>query len=181
MLILMAMTGGWCTFPEIIGPTAVMARCADQDPARCGSTYSHAAERMRYAAGGTALRAAMDMIGVPYSWGGGGVHGPSRGVGRGARTRGFDCSGLTQYALASAGVLIGRTTRQQWRHGTRVPREQLRPGDLVFYDSDPRQRGPEHVGLVVDAEHMVNAPFTGASVRVEPLDRPTFKGVVRPG
>ncbi len=96
----------------------------------------------------------------------------------GRQDPGFDCSGLTQYAWASAGVLIGRTTRQQWRHGTRVPREQLRPGDLVFYDSDPRQRGPEHVGLVVDGEHMVNAPFTGASVRVEPLDRPTFKGVV---
>jgi cell wall-associated NlpC family hydrolase len=181
MLILMAMTGGWFTFPEIIGPTAVMARCAYQDPARCGSSYSHTAGGMRYAAGGTALRAAMEMIGVPYSWGGGGAHGPSRGVGRGAGTRGFDCSGLAQYAWASAGVLIGRTTRQQWSQGTRVPRKRLRPGDLVFYDSNPRQQGPEHVGLAVDAERMVNAPFTGASVRVESLDRPTFLGVVRPG
>lgn len=181
MLILMAMTGGWFTFPEIIGPTAVMAHCAYQDPARCGSDYSHAAGGMRYAAGGTALRAAMEMIGVPYSWGGGGARGPSRGVGRGAGTRGFDCSGLAQYAWASAGVLIGRTTRQQWSQGTRVPRKRLRPGDLVFYDSNPRQQGPEHVGLAVDAERMVNAPFTGASVRVESLDRPTFLGVVRPG
>jgi cell wall-associated NlpC family hydrolase len=177
----MAMTGGWFTFPEIIGPTAVMARCAYQDEARCGSNHVNATGRMRYAAGGMALRAAMEMIGVPYSWGGGGVHGPSHGVGRGAGTRGFDCSGLTQYAWASAGVLIGRTTRQQWSQGARVPRKRLRPGDLVFYDSNPGRPGPEHVGLVVDAERMVNAPFTGASVRVEPLDRPTFLGVVRPG
>ncbi|WP_336207429.1 C40 family peptidase [Nonomuraea sp. LPB2021202275-12-8] len=127
-----------------------------------------------------ALRAAMEMIGVPYSWGGGGVRGPGYGVGRGLKTRGFDCSGLTQYAWASAGVLIGRTTREQWRSGPRIPRDQLRPGDLVFYDSNRRQPGPEHVGLVVDATRMINAPFTGASVRIEPLDRPTFRGVVRP-
>lgn len=135
----------------------------------------------RAAAGGIAVRAALEMIGLPYSWGGGGVSGPGYGIGRGARTYGFDCSGLTQYAWASAGVLIGRTTKEQWRAGPRVPRRDLEPGDLVFYDSDRRRPGPEHVGLVVNRKRMVNAPYTGAFVRLERLDRPTFMGAVRPG
>jgi cell wall-associated NlpC family hydrolase len=131
--------------------------------------------------GSIALRAALEMIGVPYSWGGGGVHGPGYGTGRGAKTKGFDCSGLAEYAYARAGVLIGTTTQEQWRSGIQVPRELIEPGDLVFYDSKPRRPGPEHVGIALDGERMVHAPYTGALVRVDPLDRPHFLGVVRPG
>ncbi|WP_327587389.1 C40 family peptidase [Nonomuraea sp. NBC_00507] len=128
-----------------------------------------------------ALRAALEMIGVPYSWGGGGVQGPGYGIGRGATTKGFDCSGLAEYAYARAGVPIGSTTQQQWHSGIRVTREQVQPGDLVFYDSKPQRDGPEHVGIAVDGERMVHAPYTGTFVRVDPLDRPHFLGVVRPG
>lgn len=134
----------------------------------------------RSAAGIIALRAALEMVGLPYSWGGGGVDGPGYGAGSGARTWGFDCSGLTEYAWARAGVMIGSTTREQWRSGIRVPKELVEPGDLVFYDSDPARPGPEHVGLAVDAARIVDAPYTGANVRLDPLDRPHFRGVVRP-
>ncbi|MER7504692.1 NlpC/P60 family protein [Nonomuraea pusilla] len=134
----------------------------------------------RSAAGIIALRAALEMVGLPYSWGGGGVDGPGYGTGSGARTWGFDCSGLTEYAWARAGVMIGSTTREQWRSGIRVPKELVEPGDLVFYDSDPARPGPEHVGLAVDATRIVDAPYTGANVRLDPLDRPHFRGVVRP-
>ncbi|MBF8194545.1 C40 family peptidase [Nonomuraea sp. K274] len=127
-----------------------------------------------------AVRAAMEMIGVPYSWGGGGAHGPGFGIGKGAKISGFDCSGLTEYAWARAGVLIGTTTNEQWRSGIRIPKEAIEPGDLVFYESDPRRTGPEHVAVAIDATRMVHAPYTGAFVRVDPLDRPTFLGVVRP-
>jgi cell wall-associated NlpC family hydrolase len=127
-----------------------------------------------------ALRAAIEMIGVPYSWGGGGPGGPGYGIGKGARTWGFDCSGLTEYAWARAGVPIGSTTDEQWRSGIHVPRDELQPGDLVFYDNDQDSSGPEHVGLAVDATRMVHAPYTGESVRLDPLDRPHFLGVVRP-
>ncbi|MEV0619735.1 C40 family peptidase [Nonomuraea sp. NPDC050404] len=143
---------------------------------------AHAAPALagRTSAGVLALRTALEMIGVPYAWGGGGVHGPGYGIGRGAKTKGFDCSGLTEYAYARAGTLIGTTTSEQWRSGVRVPRELLEPGDLVFYDSDPSSPGPSHVGLVVDAERMVHAPHTGASVRIDPLDRDDLLGFVRP-
>lgn len=134
----------------------------------------------RSASGAIAMRAAIEMIGVPYSWGGGGVNGPGFGTGRGAKTWGFDCSGLAEYAWARAGVPIGSTTREQWRSGIRIPKERAEPGDLVFFDSDSHSPGPEHVGIVVDATRMVHAPYTGQSVRVDPLGRRTFLGVVRP-
>ncbi|MGP3958274.1 C40 family peptidase [Nonomuraea sp. 3N208] len=134
----------------------------------------------RSATGMIALRAALEMIGVPYSWGGGGVHGPGYGIGKGAKTKGFDCSGLAEYAYARAGALIGSTTQEQWRSGARVPKELVEPGDLVFYDNQPRRAGPEHVGIAVDGQRMVHAPYTGAFVRVDSLNRPDFLGVVRP-
>ncbi|MFE3451270.1 C40 family peptidase [Nonomuraea sp. NPDC059194] len=121
------------------------------------------------------------MIGLPYSWGGGGVAGPSLGKGRGAMTFGFDCSGLAQYAWAQAGVRIGRTARDQWKNGWRVPEGQVQPGDLVFYDSDPKSPGPEHVGIAVDGERIVHAPSTGGFVTYAPLIRRGYLGAVRPG
>ncbi|WP_171074242.1 C40 family peptidase [Nonomuraea basaltis] len=136
---------------------------------------------IRSATGSIALRAALEMIGVPYSWGGGGVHGPGYGIGKGAKIKGFDCSGLTEYAYARAGTLIGSTTREQWHSGIQVPKELVEPGDLVFYDNSPDSPGPEHVGIAADAGSIVHAPFTGALVRLDRLDRPRLMGVIRPG
>ncbi|MEU4700043.1 C40 family peptidase [Nonomuraea dietziae] len=131
-------------------------------------------------AGEQALNAALEMRGVPYSWGGGGANGPSFGIGRGATTVGFDCSGLTQYAWARAGVRIKRTARGQWRNGWPVPEGQVRPGDLVFYDSNPVSPGPEHVGIAVDGERIVHAPSTGGFVTFAPLVRRGYMGAARP-
>ncbi|MGK5558590.1 NlpC/P60 family protein, partial [Actinomadura kijaniata] len=58
--------------------------------------------------GAVALRAALRWLGTPYSWGGGGPNGPSYGIAHGAHIKGFDCSGLTQYAWVQAGVRIDR-------------------------------------------------------------------------
>ncbi|WP_052422386.1 C40 family peptidase [Nonomuraea candida] len=149
-------------------------------PGAAGARGSHVATAARSATGMIALRAALEMIGVPYSWGGGGVSGPGYGIGRGARTKGFDCSGLAEYAYARAGTPIGTTTTEQWRSGVRIPRELLEPGDLVFFDNDRERPGPEHVGLAVDDQRMVHAPSTGALVRIDSLNRPDLLGVVRP-
>ena len=62
----------------------------------------------------TAIDAAMRYLGTPYAWGGGGSDGPSRGFAQGADTVGFDCSGLTQYAYAQAGIYIPRNSRAQY-------------------------------------------------------------------
>lgn len=170
LLLLMVIACGSLAMPASGIATAGGWACK-KSAGKCG----HAA------AGGIAVRAALGMLGVPYSWGGGGPQGPGYGIGRGKKTKGFDCSGLTEYAWASAGVSIGATTREQWRSGARVPKKRVAPGDLVFYDSKPRRRGPEHVGLAVDGTRIVDAPFTGEVVRLDPLNKPHFMGVVRPG
>ncbi|MEU8247692.1 C40 family peptidase [Nonomuraea sp. NPDC048916] len=177
-----AVTGGSCAI--LLALNSAPARADDRSHGSCapGSAQcAGGAGEWRSAAGAIALRAALGMLGVPYSWGGGGPAGPGFGVGTGRRTWGFDCSGLTEYAWAAAGVRIGPTTREQWRSGARIRKAQVRPGDLVFYDSKPKSPGPEHVGLAVDRDRIVNAPFTGEVVRLDPLNKPHFMGVVRPG
>lgn len=132
-----------------------------------------------------ALKAALKMLGVPFSWGGGGPGGPSYGIGRGARTKGFDCSGLTEYAWSKAGVKIGGHTSTQWRAGTRVPRSQLKPGDLIFFATNPRNPATiHHVVLNIDGRRYVHAPRTGSVVRIDtwtPGREAQYAGAVRPG
>lgn len=110
-----------------------------------------------FASGGGIVAAARSQIGTPYSWGGGGPGGPSTGIGRGAGTVGFDCSGLTEYAWwKGKGVRIGGTTYEQ--HPNSVPTAK-RPGALGF----------PHMGHVVIASNrpgmVIEAPFTGGFVR----------------
>ncbi|AQZ63687.1 unnamed protein product [[Actinomadura] parvosata subsp. kistnae] len=127
-----------------------------------------------------AVSAALAQRGIPYSYGGGGPAGPGYGIGRGARTKGFDCSGLTEYAWSKAGVRIGGTTYEQVGKGLKIPRSQVRAGDLVFYETDASRPGPDHVGLAVSSTEMVNAPRTGTVVRLDTIDRPSYVTAVRP-
>lgn len=98
---------------------------------------------------GIAVRAALSRLGRPYVWG---ATGPDQ----------FDCSGLVQWAYAQAGVHLDRTTYQQINDGIPVPRSQVRPGDLVFPHSG-------HVQLAIGNNLVVEAPYSGASVRISPL------------
>lgn len=103
------------------------------------------------------VAAARSMIGYPYSWGGGGKGGPSYGIGRGAGTYGFDCSGLTEYAWwKGARTSIGGTTYEQWPNSRPSSK---RPGALGF----------PHMGHVVVASdrpgYIIQAPFTGSHVQ----------------
>ncbi|GAA2653530.1 C40 family peptidase [Nonomuraea recticatena] len=127
-----------------------------------------------------AVTAALDQRGVKYSWGGGGPSGPSYGIGRGASTKGFDCSGLTEYAWAKAGLGIGGTTYEQVKSGSHIPRSQVKAGDLVFYETNSGIPGPDHVGLAINNKEMVNAPHTGAVVRVDSIDRNGYSTAIRP-
>ncbi|CCX05901.1 hypothetical protein FPQ18DRAFT_133120 [Pyronema domesticum] len=86
--------------------------------------------------GAAVLAAAKTQTGVPYSWGGGNCNGKSLGIEQGANTVGFDCSGLTQYAVCQAtgkSVVIPRTTRGQYAVGKRIPLAQRQIGDLIYY------------------------------------------------
>lgn len=78
------------------------------------------------------IRRAGSQMGVPYSWGGGSLQGPSKGVDSGANTVGFDCSGLVRYAFAGVGVLIPRFSGDQYNAGRHVPPAEAKRGDLIF-------------------------------------------------
>ncbi|MFR9770501.1 C40 family peptidase [Nocardia sp. SC052] len=115
--------------------------------------------------GGNAVLAASSWLGTPYVWGGGGAGGPSGG--------GFDCSGLTQYAIAQASngeVVLPRTTYEQIYSGVRVHPEDVRPGDLVFPGSSFSTRGPEHVQLAAGNGMVIEAPYTGSTVKWSRMD-----------
>lgn len=78
------------------------------------------------------IRRAGSQMGVPYSWGGGSLQGPSKGVDSGANTVGFDCSGLVRYAFAGVGVVIPRFSGDQYNAGRHVPPAEAKRGDLIF-------------------------------------------------
>ncbi|MER6678538.1 bifunctional lytic transglycosylase/C40 family peptidase [Streptomyces sp. NPDC000983] len=139
----------------------------------------------------TVIEAALSQRGVPYSWGGGNASGTSYGIccspnGKsGAGIKGFDCSGLTQYAYAKAGVSLPRVASAQAGAGRRIPAglgtSALKAGDLVFYATAPgRDSTIYHVGIYVGSGKIVNAPRPGAVVRVDPVNAmPGFAGGAR--
>ncbi|WP_371647859.1 MULTISPECIES: C40 family peptidase [unclassified Streptomyces] len=126
----------------------------------------------------TVIQAALAQKGVPYSWGGGDASGPTYGIcctpsGKsGTSIKGFDCSGLTAYAYAKAGVRLPRTAAEQAGVGKRIPAglgtSALRPGDLTFYAYAPgRDATIYHVGIYVGGGQMVNAARPGTVVRLD--------------
>ena len=111
-------------------------------------------------AGGIAVDWALAQVGTPYVWGG-----ETPGVG-------FDCSGLVQAAYKAAGISLPRVAQGQYDAGPQLPPgTPLEPGDLVFFGTS--DTAVDHVGIYVGTEGgqavMVDAPHTGADVRVEPF------------
>jgi cell wall-associated NlpC family hydrolase len=131
--------------------------------------------------GVTVANAALRWLGTPYSWGGGTAAGPSYGIEHGAGIKGFDCSGLALYAWAKAGVRLDHWTGTQWTSGRHVPTGRLRPGDLVFFATDTDDPGTiHHVGIYIGRGRMVEAPYTGARVRISSIWRSELIGATRP-
>lgn len=114
------------------------------------------------------LKAAESRVGLPYVWG---AAGP----------RSFDCSGLVQWSLAQAGVVMPRVAVDQARTGPTVPAAQLQPGDLLFYHTDPTAPTYiSHVAIYLGNNLMLQAPRPGLDVEVVSLDTGTgFAGAVQ--
>jgi peptidoglycan DL-endopeptidase CwlO len=89
-------------------------------------------------------------LGVPYRWGG-------------ASPSGFDCSGLVMYVFAQVGVSLPHSSYAQYGMGSPVSRDQLQPGDLVFFD------GLGHVGIYVGGGSFIHAPHTGDVVKISSI------------
>jgi len=106
----------------------------------------------------TMLSAALSRVGMPYIWG---AAGPSA----------FDCSGLVQWSFAQAGVVMPRVAADQARTGPSVPVNQLQPGDLLFYHTDPTAPSYiSHVAIYLGNGRMIQAPQPGMDVEVVPVD-----------
>jgi hypothetical protein len=84
--------------------------------------------------------------GVPFSWAGGGVNGPTRGTGTGINTVGFDASGLMQYAYAGAGIKLPRSSGAMYQVGQKVLPQQASKGDLLFYGPGGTQSVAMYLG-----------------------------------
>lgn len=111
--------------------------------------------------GQAAVGAAENYLGVPYVWGG---ESPS----------GFDCSGLVQYVYRQVGIDLPRTSQEQATVGTPVPSlADAQPGDLVFFaGSDGTTAHPGHVGIYIGNGRMIDAPYAGTDVQIQPVGDP---------
>ena len=111
-----------------------------------------------------AVQTARAQIGDPYVWG---ATGPDA----------FDCSGLTSYSWKAAGVILPRTSREQYAAGVKVARSALQPGDLVYFGSPIY-----HVAIYIGNNTMISAPQPGDVVKYQSLDAfSDYAGATRPG
>ena len=132
-----------------------------QRRARNGPTLTGPTSISGTGIGVQALKAAMKMLGKPYRFG---AEGPNS----------FDCSGLTSWAFQQVGVTLPRASSQQARVGTPVSRDQLQPGDLVFF-----YQPVSHVGIYVGNNMMINAPQTGDVVKYSDISSRPITGARR--
>ena len=95
---------------------------------------------------------ALNYLGIPYHWGGA------------SPQTGFDCSGLVMYVFAQVGIALPHFAAAQYHYGTPVPRDQLEPGDVVFFDA------LNHVGIYIGNDQFIHAPHTGDVVRITTLN-----------
>ncbi len=87
---------------------------------------------------------------------------------------GFDCSGLVYYVYRSAGIPVPRTARDQYNTGSKVNKNNLKPGDLVFFNIS-RRTSRVHVGIFTGNNEFIHAPGKGKPIRVASLDNVYFK------
>jgi cell wall-associated NlpC family hydrolase len=106
---------------------------------------------------GGVVGVAMAQLGKPYVYG---TAGPDT----------FDCSGLVVYAYAALGVSLPHSSYALWNVGVYVSRDQLEPGDIVFFD------GLGHVGLYIGGGQFIHAPHTGTVVQIASLDEAWYAG-----
>lgn len=144
---------------------AQASRSAQQDAAGRGSAAALAVPAVSGPASGaaaTAVAAASSRLGMPYVWA---AAGPTS----------FDCSGLTLWAYAKAGISLPHSAEAQYAMSRKVPQSEIQPGDLVFFG-----RPITHMGIYVGGGNMIAAPHTGDVVKVSSAFYGNYIGAARP-
>ncbi|MGO9153900.1 NlpC/P60 family peptidoglycan-binding protein RipD [Mycobacterium sp.] len=138
----------------VMAPVLVNPALATADPGTHAMDYQQATD--------VVIMRGLSQRGVPFSWAGGGVNGPSLGKGTGMTTVGFDASGLMQYAYAGAGIKLPRSSGELYRVGQKILPQQARRGDLIFYGPD----GTQSVAMYLGNNQMLEV---GDVVQVSPV------------
>ena len=120
-----------------------------------GTPWSTRAPAVSDALSAKAASYAAAMIGRPYRYGG-------------SSPQGFDCSGLVQYSYAKVGVEVPRDTQALSRLAAAVDANELRRGDLLFFDEEGKKRS--HVGIYLGGRRFAHAPSAGGKVKTDTLD-----------
>ena len=131
---------------------------------RASSAPSPVSNATASAAASRLIESALALRGTPYRWGGS------------SPDTGFDCSGFVSYVLRQHGIVLPRTTADQFAAGQPVIRSDVSPGDLVFFSTIGP--GPTHVGIVIEAGDtplFIHSPADGSSVRTERFDSPYWE------
>lgn len=104
---------------------------------------------------------ARQFMGLPYLW-------------AGTASYGFDCSGFTMRLYQSQGITIPRDADEQALAGTHVERQDLLPGDLVFYAAQGGVGQIHHVGMYIGDGQMIHSPNSNSTVRIEAIDNGSY-------
>jgi peptidoglycan DL-endopeptidase CwlO len=129
--------------PSVKKSTSNSKQSTPSAPASRGTTVISSNSVIAYAS---------NFLGIPYVWGG-------------SSPSGFDCSGFTQYVFAHFGVNLPRVSEAQQNVGAYVSRNNLKPGDLVFFGNPAY-----HVGIYVGNGNMIDAPHTGTVIKIQKLN-----------
>ncbi|VBA52433.1 Peptidoglycan endopeptidase RipA [Mycobacterium attenuatum] len=122
----------------MVSAMAAVPSLAAADPGLRSTDYQQATDAV--------IARGLSQRGVPFSWAGGGITGPTRGKGSGIYTVGFDASGLIQYAYAGAGIKLPRSSGEMYKVGQKVLPQQARKGDLIFYGPEGTQSVAMYLG-----------------------------------
>ena len=155
---------------KTLGGGAAAPSATTSKPTAGGSSKNKNASGIP-AAAGKAVQAAEKELGVPYEWGG---ETPGKG---------FDCSGLVQWAYQQAGISLPRTSQAQWSQlkKRQVPLKKVQEGDIVFSaGSDGTASAPGHEGIMANQKQIIQAPFTGRNVEISAFDPGNWLYAARP-
>ena len=170
VLLVAAMTAGACAtgggvprpFPGAALPPGATERVPERaeapadaaQPSDAAPAPSDAARTFTVREPSAIISTALSFRGIPYRNGG-------------SDPSGFDCSGFVQYVYAMHGTGLPREVHRQYKFGREVDRDEVKPGDLVFFETV--SRGASHVGLAIGGDEFVHAPSSRGVVRIEKL------------